>query len=78
MELAINGETKLAGLVGGDTITQSFSPMMHTASFKEVGVNAVYLSLPIELDQLKEVVAGLKDIAVGYNVTCLLYTSRCV
>ena len=35
MELAINGETKLAGLCWvGDTITQSFSPMMHTASFQ--------------------------------------------
>ena len=77
MELAINGETKLVGLVGGDTITQSFSPMMHTASFKEVGVNAVYLSLPIEMDQLKEVVAGLKDIAVGYNVIMPFKTYIC-
>ena len=69
IDLAISGETKLTGLVGGSGITSSFSPRMHTASFAEVGVDAVYLSFPIAPEMLGEVVQGLQDIAVGYNVT---------
>jgi len=67
IDLAISGETKLTGLVGGSGITSSFSPRMHTASFAEVGVDAVYLSFPIAPEMLSEVVQGLQDIAVGYN-----------
>lgn len=77
IELSINGETKLTGLVGGSTITGSFSPMMHTASFKEVGVNAVYVSFPIDQEDLEITVKGLEKIAVGYNVTMPYKTQIC-
>lgn len=77
IDLAISGETKLTGLVGGSGITSSFSPRMHTASFAEVGVDAVYLSFPIAPEMLGEVVQGLQDIAVGYNVTMPYKTYIC-
>lgn len=77
IDLAISGETKLTGLVGGSGITSSFSPRMHTASFAEVGVDAVYLSFPIAPEMLSEVVQGLQDIAVGYNVTMPYKTYIC-
>lgn len=77
IDLAISGETKLTGLVGGPGITSSFSPRMHTASFAEVGVDAVYLSFPITPEMLGEVVQGLQDIAVGYNVTMPYKTYIC-
>ena len=50
---------------------------MHTASFAEVGVDAVYLSFPIAPEILGEVVQGLQDIAVGYNVTMPYKTYIC-
>lgn len=77
IDLAISGETKLTGLVGGSGITSSFSPRMHTVSFAEVGVDAVYLSFPIAPEMLGEVVQGLQDIAVGYNVTMPYKTYIC-
>lgn len=77
IDLAISGETKLTGLVGGSGITSSFSPRMHTASFAEVDVDAVYLSFPIAPEMLGEVVQGLQDIAVGYNVTMPYKTYIC-
>ena len=77
IELSITGETKLTGLVGGSTITGSFSPMMHTASFKEIGINAVYISFPINFEDLESAVKGLEAIAVGYNVTMPYKTHIC-
>ena len=77
IELQISGKTKLTGLLGGSSITGSFSPMMHTASFKEVGIDAVYVSFPIEQDDLEAAVNGLQKIAVGYNVTMPYKTQIC-
>lgn len=77
IDLTVSGETKLTGLVGGSGITSSFSPRMHTASFAEVGVDAVYLSFPITPEMLGDVVRGLQDIAVGYNVTMPYKTYIC-
>ena len=77
IDLTVSGETKLTGLVGGSGITSSFSPRMHTASFAEVGVDAVYLSFPITPEMLGDVVCGLQDIAVGYNVTMPYKTYIC-
>lgn len=77
IRLDITGNTKLAGLVGGATITHSSSPTMHTASFKEVGVDAVYLSFPAELESLEAMVDGLEKVAIGYNVTMPFKTHIC-
>lgn len=77
IELSITGETKLTGLIGGPTITGSFSPMMHTTSFKEVNVNAIYVSLPINQEDLEAAVRGLEKFAVGYNVTMPYKTQIC-
>lgn len=77
IDLTVSGETKLTGLVGGSGITSSFSPRMHTASFAEVGVDAVHLSFPITPEMLGDVARGLQDIAVGYNVTMPYKTYIC-
>ena len=77
IDLAISGETKLTGLVGGSGITSSLSQRMHTASFAEVVGDAVCLSFPIAPEMLGEVVQGLQDIAVGYNVTMPYKTYIC-
>jgi shikimate dehydrogenase len=69
VEINISGKTKLVGLVGSP-VEHSMSPVMHTDSFKQVGVDAVYVAFDVTPDKLGEVVKGLADIgAVGYNVT---------
>lgn len=67
--LDISGNTKLTALVGSP-VAQSMSPAMHTVSFKQTGVDAVYIAFDVQPDQLESVVKGMVDLGVvGYNVT---------
>lgn len=69
VEINISGKTKLVGLIGSP-VEHSMSPVMHTDSFKQLGVDAVYVAFDVTPDKLGEVVKGMSDIgAVGYNVT---------
>ena len=44
--MTINLETRLLGIIG-NPLTQSLSPLMHNAVFKELGLNCLYLPFEI-------------------------------
>ncbi len=66
---AISGRTKLACLIGSP-VEHSASPLMHNASFAQLGVDAVYLAFDVAPADLERVALSLPRMgAVGYNVT---------
>lgn len=61
--------TRLAALIG-DPVKQSFSPMIHNAAYRFLGVDAVYLAIRVPYDDLRDAVLGLRALgAMGVNVT---------
>jgi shikimate dehydrogenase len=56
--------------VMGHPISHSLSPIMHTAAFQALGLDAVYAPLDVPPKQLKAVLAGMQVMGVdGCNVT---------
>jgi shikimate dehydrogenase len=48
----------------------TFSPAMHNAAFKALGIDGIYAQLPVEGENLKEAVHGLSALGFrGFNVT---------
>lgn len=69
-EVRIDGGTRLTGLIGGEVVTHSPSPSMHTASFAHNGINAVYAALNVKEDELENAIKGLRALGfIGCNVT---------
>jgi shikimate dehydrogenase len=67
--MPITGTTKLLGVIG-HPVTHSLSPLMHNAALAQMGLDYVYVALPIAPDQLAEAVTGLAAIGVvGFNIT---------
>ncbi|WP_017323916.1 shikimate dehydrogenase [Synechococcus sp. PCC 7336] len=67
--LSIDGATQLLGLIG-NPVAHSLSPAMHNAALARMGVNAVYLPLPVATEGVGAALAGLAAIGVrGINVT---------
>jgi len=65
----INGKTKLLGVIG-DPIGHTLSPLMHNAAIDALGLNYVYLPLPIAPENLATAIAGLSAIDLqGFSVT---------
>jgi shikimate dehydrogenase len=65
----INGKTKILG-VFGNPVEHTKSPSIHNALLKNCGINAVYLPLPVEKENLKEAVLGFRAMGfAGANVT---------
>ncbi len=65
----INGATQLLGLIG-DPVAHSLSPAMHNAALAHMGINAVYLPLPVKSDRVGSALAGFSAISMqGINVT---------
>lgn len=65
----VNSKTKLLGLMG-HPVEHSFSPTMHNAAIKELGINYVYLAFDIPEENLKNVVDSAKILGIsGFNVT---------
>ncbi|UCG25783.1 MAG: shikimate dehydrogenase [Chloroflexota bacterium] len=65
----IGGKTQLIGIIGWP-VEHSFSPAMHNAAAADLGLDLVYLPLPVRPDQLAQGVSGL--VALGFrgaNVT---------
>lgn len=70
MKQAISGTTQLAGVIGWP-IDHSLSPAMHNAAYDQLGLDWLYLPLPVH-DQmdLARVVAAIRALPfVGFNVT---------
>lgn len=67
--LTLNAKTQLIGLLAWP-ITHSLSPQMHNAAAQALGLNWVYLPLPVRPENVATAVAGLAALGFrGVNVT---------
>ncbi len=65
----ITGTTKLLGVIG-HPIEHSLSPVMHNAAIASLGIDYVYLPLPVKPENLEVAIAGFNAIGLaGFNVT---------
>lgn len=68
-EKRVGGGTHVAGIIGWP-VAHSLSPAIHNAAFAEVGLDWVYVSLPVPPQNLREALAGLAPLGFrGVNVT---------
>ena len=65
----ITGTTKLLGVIG-DPVKHSLSPLMHNRAIEELGLDYIYLPLPVAQGNLAKAIAGFEAISlVGFNIT---------
>ena len=65
----IDGATTVVGLIGG-MVRGSFSPRMHNAAFRALGLNWCYVAFPVPSDRLGEALRGLPALGIaGVNIT---------
>jgi shikimate dehydrogenase len=65
----IKGTTKLLGVIG-NPIFHSLSPVMHNRAIATLGVDFVYVPLPIKEENLADAIKGLAAIdVVGFSAT---------
>ncbi|MDT8448318.1 MAG: shikimate dehydrogenase [bacterium] len=66
---AIDGTTTLYGIIG-NPVAHSFSPLMHSQAFWQVGHKALYLPFPVEPEDLPQLLEAFRIASVqGFNVT---------
>lgn len=66
---AIKGTTQLLGVIG-HPIAHSLSPVMHNAAIAHLGLDYVYLPLPVKPEDLEVAIAGFAAIGVvGFSIT---------
>jgi shikimate dehydrogenase len=69
MASSISGKTQLIGVIGWP-VGHSFSPAMHNAAAADLGLDFVYVAMPVEPEHLAAAVRGLPAIGFrGFNVT---------
>lgn len=69
MSQLITGKTKLLGVIG-HPVEHSLSPIMHNAAIAHLGLDYVYLPLPVHPDNLQVAISGFAAIdLVGFNIT---------
>lgn len=77
MDKIITGHTRLTGLLGSP-VAHSISPMMHNDSFRQLGLDYVYLAFDVGTDKLETAVDGLRALNVrGFNLTMPDKTLMC-
>ena len=65
----ITGKTNLLGVIG-HPIEHSLSPVMHNAAIAQLGLDYVYLPLPVKPEDLQVALTGFAAIGLkGFNVT---------
>lgn len=65
----IKGTTRLLGVIG-DPVEHSLSPVMHNAAIAHLGVDYVYLPLPVAAADLDAALSGFTAIGLrGFNIT---------
>lgn len=69
MPLEISAHTSLVAVLG-DPVRHSLSPAMHNAALRELGLDWIYLALPVQASDLAVVMRALEAIDCrGLNVT---------
>ena len=67
--MKIDSSTDLYGIFG-HPVTHSFSPSMHNAAFRELGINSAYLAFDILPETLEKAVDSIRYLGLkGINVT---------
>ncbi|WP_296890973.1 shikimate dehydrogenase [uncultured Methanobrevibacter sp.] len=67
--MEIKGSTNIVGLIG-HPVEHSFSPPMHNAAFKKLGMDYVYTAFDVDPYKLKEAIDGARALNIkGFNVT---------
>lgn len=65
----ITGKTKLLGVIG-HPVSHSLSPVMHNAALASLGLDYVYLPLPVKPEDLPAAIQGFAAIGlIGFNIT---------
>ncbi len=65
----ITGKTQLLGVIG-NPVEHSLSPVMHNAAIAKLGVNYVYITLPVKPENLADAINGFSAINLaGFNIT---------
>lgn len=65
----VNGETTLLGLIGWP-VGHSLSPVMHNTALYLLGLNYIYVPMPVEPGRLAQAIQGLRALHCGgFNVT---------
>ncbi|GBF34207.1 shikimate 5-dehydrogenase I alpha [Desulfocucumis palustris] len=65
----IDGTVRVCGLFG-DPVAHSFSPAMHNAGFRELGLNWAYIPFRVTADNLAAAVDGVRALGMaGVNIT---------
>ena len=65
----IKGSTNIVGLIG-HPVEHSFSPPMHNAAFKALGMDYAYVAFDVEPEDLKSAIEGADALNIkGFNVT---------
>ncbi len=67
---SIFGTTKILGIMGFP-VSHSLSPVMHNAAIAAMGLDYVYVPLPIAVEDLATAIAGLRAVqsVQGFNLT---------
>lgn len=69
MTYEITGKTRLTGLLGSP-VAHSISPQMHNESFRQLGLDYIYLAFDVTPEHLKDAVKGLVAAGIcGFNLT---------
>lgn len=65
----VRGDTRLVGLVGWP-VAHSLSPLIHNHAFSRLGLNFVYVALPVQPADLASVITALRHAGfAGANIT---------
>ena len=63
------GTTRLAGVMG-DPVRHSLSPVLHNAAFAALGLDWVYVALPVAAGQAPQALEGARALGIeGLSVT---------
>ena len=67
--MEIKGSTNVVGLIG-HPVEHSFSPPMHNAAFKNLGMDYVYAAFDVDPNDLENAIIGARALDIkGFNVT---------
>lgn len=65
----VSGRTRVAAVIG-DPVRHSLSPAIHNAAFAALGLDWVYLALPVPAGQARAAIRGMRALGIeGLNVT---------